>query len=54
LYPPYSASLAAASVKVLAESATPDVQCTIAPGSFKDGQIGTAGRPALRAVPVIG
>ncbi len=36
----YSASLAAASVKVLAESATPDVQCSIAPGSFKDGQIG--------------
>jgi choline dehydrogenase len=36
----YSASLAAASVKVLEESATPDVQCSIAPGSFKDGQIG--------------
>ena len=36
----YSASLAAASVKVLKESATPDVQCSIAPGSFKDGQIG--------------
>jgi choline dehydrogenase len=36
----YSASLAAASVKVLDESATPDVQCSIAPGSFKDGQIG--------------
>jgi choline dehydrogenase len=36
----YSASLAAASVKVLEESATPDVQCNIAPGSFKDGQIG--------------
>jgi choline dehydrogenase len=35
----YSASLAAASVKVLEESATPDV-CSIAPGSFKDGQIG--------------
>ena len=28
----YSASLAAASVKVLEESATPDVQCSIAPG----------------------
>ncbi len=36
----YSASLAAASVKVLEESATPDMQCSIAPGSFKDGQIG--------------
>ncbi len=36
----YSASLAAASVKVLEELATPDVQCSIAPGSFKDGQIG--------------
>ena len=36
----YSASLAAASVKVLEESATPDVQCSFAPGSFKDGQIG--------------
>jgi choline dehydrogenase len=36
----YSASLAAASVKVLEESATPDVQCSFAPGSFKDGMIG--------------
>jgi choline dehydrogenase len=36
----YSASLAAASVKVLDESATPDVQCVFAPGSFKAGQIG--------------
>jgi choline dehydrogenase len=36
----YSASLAAASVKVLPESATPDVQCSFAPGSFKDGMIG--------------
>ena len=36
----YSASLAAASVKVLEESATPDVQCVFAPGSFKDGMIG--------------
>jgi choline dehydrogenase len=34
----YSASLAAASVKVLEASATPDVQCSIAPGSFEDGQ----------------
>src|SRR5207245_6878055 len=29
-----------ASVKVLEESATPDMQCTFAPGSFKGGQIG--------------
>ena len=36
----YSPSLVAASVKVLEESATPDVQITFAPGSFKDGQIG--------------
>jgi hypothetical protein len=45
----YSASLAAAPVKVLAESATLDLQCSIAPGSFKDGQIGAPGRTALRA-----
>jgi choline dehydrogenase-like flavoprotein len=36
----YSPSIVAASAKVLAESATPDVQCTFAPGSFKNGQIG--------------
>jgi choline dehydrogenase len=36
----YSASLVAASVKVLPESATPDIQCVFAPGSFKDGQVG--------------
>jgi choline dehydrogenase len=36
----YSASLVAASVKVLEESATPDVQCSFAPGSFKEAQIG--------------
>jgi choline dehydrogenase len=36
----YSASLVAASVKVLEGSATPDVQCVFAPGSFKDGQVG--------------
>ena len=36
----YSASLIAASVKILDESATPDVQISFAPGSFKDGQIG--------------
>jgi choline dehydrogenase len=47
----YRASLAAASVKALEESATPDIQCSIAPGSFKDGRIGAPGRPALRAVP---
>ena len=36
----YSASLVAASVKVLEESATPDIQCSFAPGSFKGGQVG--------------
>jgi hypothetical protein len=36
----YSPSIIAASVKVLEESATPDMQCTFAPGSFKGGQIG--------------
>ncbi len=36
----YSPSLVAASVKVLDESATPDMQITFAPGSFKGGQIG--------------
>jgi choline dehydrogenase len=36
----YSASLVAASVKVLEESATPDIQCSFAPGSFKEGQLG--------------
>jgi choline dehydrogenase len=36
----YSPSIVAASVKVLEESATPDMQCTFAPGSFKVGQIG--------------
>jgi choline dehydrogenase len=36
----HSPSIVAASVKVLEESATPDVQCTFAPGSFKNGQIG--------------
>jgi len=36
----YSPSIVAASAKVLEESATPDVQCTFAPGSFKNGQIG--------------
>jgi choline dehydrogenase len=47
----YSASLAAASIKVLEEPAAPDAQCSIALGSFEDGQIGAPGRPALRAVP---
>ena len=36
----YSPSIVAASIKVLEESATPDMQCTFAPGSFKGGQIG--------------
>jgi choline dehydrogenase-like flavoprotein len=36
----YSPSIVAASVKVLEESATPDMQRTFAPGSFKGGQIG--------------
>jgi choline dehydrogenase len=36
----YSPSIVAASVKVLEESATPDVQVTFAPGSFKGGQLG--------------
>src|SRR5207249_7696882 len=36
----YSPSIVAASVKVLEESATPDMQITFAPGSFKGGQIG--------------
>src|SRR5262249_25199804 len=35
----YSASLCAASVKVLEESATPDVQCVFAPASSKPGLI---------------
>jgi len=35
----YSPSIVAASVKVLEESATPDVQVTFAPDSFKGGQI---------------
>jgi choline dehydrogenase len=36
----YSPSLVAASVKVLEESATPDMQVTFVPGSFKNGQMG--------------
>jgi choline dehydrogenase len=36
----YSPSIVAASIKVLEESATPDMQVTFAPGSFKGGQIG--------------
>jgi choline dehydrogenase len=35
----YSASICAASVKVLEESATPDVQCVFAPASYKPGLI---------------
>jgi choline dehydrogenase len=33
-------SIVAGSAKVLEESATPDMQCTFAPGSFKNGQMG--------------
>jgi hypothetical protein len=33
----YGPALVAASVKVLEESATPDVQCLLAPGSFAPG-----------------
>jgi hypothetical protein len=40
----YSPSIVAASAKVLEESATPDVQCTFALGSFKGGQIGNPAR----------
>ncbi len=48
----YSPSLVAASVKVLETSATPDMQVTFAPGSFKDGQIGELERtPGLSASP---
>ena len=36
----YSPSIVAASANVLEESATPDPQCTFAPVSFKNGQIG--------------
>jgi choline dehydrogenase-like flavoprotein len=35
----YAASLVAASVKVLEESATPDVQCLVASGSFAPGPV---------------
>jgi choline dehydrogenase len=35
----YAASLVAASVKVLGESATPDVQCLLASGSFAPGPV---------------
>src|SRR5207244_4330627 len=35
----YAASLVAASVKVLEESATPDIQCLLAAGSFAPGAI---------------
>src|SRR5580692_13015388 len=46
----YSPSLVAASVKVLEESATPDMQVTFVPGSFKGGQIGELERtPGLSA-----
>jgi choline dehydrogenase len=46
----YSASLVAASVKVLPESATPDIQCSFAPGSFVGGQVGKLERePGITA-----
>jgi choline dehydrogenase len=46
----YSASLVAASVKVLPESATPDIQCSFAPGSFVGGQVGQLERePGITA-----
>jgi choline dehydrogenase len=46
----YSASLVAASVKVLPESATPDIQCSFAPGSFVNGTVGQLERdPGLTA-----
>jgi choline dehydrogenase len=35
----YAASLVAASVKVLEESATPDIQCLFAPGSYAAGPV---------------
>jgi choline dehydrogenase len=38
--PTYSPSIIAASAKVLEESATPNVQVTFAPGSFRGGQTG--------------
>jgi choline dehydrogenase len=46
----YSPSLVAASVKVLETSATPDMQITFVPGSFKGGQIGELERsPGMTA-----
>jgi choline dehydrogenase len=46
----YSPSIVAASIKVLEESATPDMQVTFVPGSFKGGQIGELeGTPGLGA-----
>jgi choline dehydrogenase len=46
----YSASLAAASVTVLPESATPDIQCSFAPGSFVNGTVGQLERePGITA-----
>jgi choline dehydrogenase len=48
----YSPSLVAASVKILETSATPDMQITFAPGSFKGGQIGELEEtPGLSASP---
>jgi choline dehydrogenase len=50
----YSPSIVAASVKVLEESATPDVQCTFAPGSFKGGQIGARSKRRRASPPAPG
>src|SRR5262249_34741137 len=46
----YAASLVCASVKVLEESATPDVQCLLASGSFAPGPIRRLGdKPGMTA-----
>ena len=42
----YAASLVAASVKVLEESATPDVQCTLRAGQLRAGHGAAAGGQA--------
>jgi choline dehydrogenase len=44
----YTPSIVAASVKIVKESAIPDIQFTFAPRSFKGGQIGEfEDRPGL-------
>jgi choline dehydrogenase len=48
----YSASLCAASVRVLEESATPDLQCVFAPASYKPGLIRKLDdKPGITGVP---